>query len=410
MTLAQLRVQAWSDTDIGLLLGAFYVGYAVSQVPASLLAIRFGCARVLGVCIGFWDVIQFVFPFAESSLVGLCVLRVLTGVLYGSLVPCSFSLVSHWSPGSEKTRFSSFVASGREVGMIVSLCLTPVLKVVSWKWLFWGNAVEVAAVFPFFVVFVASTPELSRWLKPEEREFILSNRPPLASASFWDVPWRKTFTSKAIYGLFFTLASVDALLLILTGLLPTFFTLQGVGVQVVGFYCIPPFVAMAVGGLATSILADYLANQRGWRVLKVRRFFQTISFASGIVFCAIVGVIGLERFHPMVFSAILSVTMLLWASFRSGVWTNIQDVGGLYSGHLMSVANSLAMIFPMIGPPLIGLWVENHDWRLIFFLMGANCLLGLIVFLVSSTDQVLLESPSPQYAEIVLEEESEQTL
>lgn len=270
MAVAQLRQNGWAEAQLGLLLGAFYVGYAISQIPSALLAMRIGAARLLGVCVALWVAAQILFPFsaqAVTGLYGMLFLRFFCGSLYGALVPCSFSLVSHWTPLSEKSRMSSFVALGREVGLLLTLCSSPLLKTLSWKVLFWGDGALVLLLFPLYAVFVSSSPELSRWISEDEKQLIVQNRAPPVSTRFSDVPWMKTFTTPSIYGIFYTLMAVDAFFLILIGFLPSFFSLQGVDIGLIGFYCIPPFLVMAISSVLVSFVADHLSNRHDWRIL-----------------------------------------------------------------------------------------------------------------------------------------------
>lgn len=74
----ELRLSALSS---GLLLGAFFFGYAFGQLPGAMLAAYFGGHTVLCVATLLWSLLTLVFPFLPFALM-LCS-RVLLGLCEG---------------------------------------------------------------------------------------------------------------------------------------------------------------------------------------------------------------------------------------------------------------------------------------------------------------------------------------
>lgn len=65
----------------GTILGAFYYGYTVMQIPGGWLGQRFGGTRVFGICLGIASVLTMLTPIAaRTSVAALITLRVIEGL------------------------------------------------------------------------------------------------------------------------------------------------------------------------------------------------------------------------------------------------------------------------------------------------------------------------------------------
>jgi sugar phosphate permease len=121
------------QTDLGLtdgqkarVLGAFFLTYALFQIPVGSLADRFGSRTVLGLSIAAWSLVTaatgFVWGFA--ALVGV---RLTLGVSEAGAYPAAAALIKRWARPEERGRFSSVVALGGRLGGVVAPFLTATL-------------------------------------------------------------------------------------------------------------------------------------------------------------------------------------------------------------------------------------------------------------------------------------------
>ena len=69
--------------DLGIIISAFFLGYAVMQVPGGWLADRFGAKYVIVVAIAMWSVFTVMTSFAWS-LASLIVIRLVFGLTEGA--------------------------------------------------------------------------------------------------------------------------------------------------------------------------------------------------------------------------------------------------------------------------------------------------------------------------------------
>ena len=63
----------WTETDKGIVLSSFFVGYMLTMALAGWLADRYGPKRVLGFAVVWWSVFTVLTPFATFGSFGLLI-------------------------------------------------------------------------------------------------------------------------------------------------------------------------------------------------------------------------------------------------------------------------------------------------------------------------------------------------
>src|SRR5262249_13120992 len=113
-----------TNTQISLLMSAFFLSYALAQVPAGWLSDRLGARLMLSLYILLWSLFTGLMG-VMTALAGLLALRLLFGVAQAGAYPTSGSILSRWAAFRERGRFSSIVALGGRVGGVLAMTLTP---------------------------------------------------------------------------------------------------------------------------------------------------------------------------------------------------------------------------------------------------------------------------------------------
>jgi MFS transporter, ACS family, D-galactonate transporter len=128
---------SWSDREVGakgeLLLAAFYLSYAISNLLLSPLAERFGPKRSLMAAIGAFSIITILYAPLGSSFISLIVLRLLLGLGEGVHIPMLSAITSHWFPTTERSRANAIWGSG----ILMSTAIAPLIVIPSiqlWGW------------------------------------------------------------------------------------------------------------------------------------------------------------------------------------------------------------------------------------------------------------------------------------
>jgi len=120
-----------SPLGMGGVLSAFFMGYALMQLPGGILADRFGPRRVMTASIMGWTVFT-VLTGAATSLSVLLAIRVLFGLSEGSFPPSASKVVALRFPQEKVGRANGFQLSAVQLGAAVApLC-------VAWGIAHWG--------------------------------------------------------------------------------------------------------------------------------------------------------------------------------------------------------------------------------------------------------------------------------
>ncbi|MCW5297878.1 MFS transporter [Herbaspirillum lusitanum] len=102
----------------GLVLGSFYISYALMQLAAGWLADRFGSRRVLVFCVACWSVFTSMTGLA-GSFFGLIVIRLLFGLGEGGFAPASTVTIAEAFPKPERARAKSLIIGASFLGSAV---------------------------------------------------------------------------------------------------------------------------------------------------------------------------------------------------------------------------------------------------------------------------------------------------
>jgi MFS family permease len=112
-----------SASQIGLLTSVFMFAYGAVGIPAGIEAARWG-GRVLVLSCAFFVVGSVVFALS-SSYAGFVVGRILQGLGGGMVLPVSSPIMARYLPPEARNRGWGVLASGKGLGVLVSLLLMP---------------------------------------------------------------------------------------------------------------------------------------------------------------------------------------------------------------------------------------------------------------------------------------------
>jgi MFS transporter, ACS family, D-galactonate transporter len=126
----------WSDREVGskgeLLLAAFFLSYALSNMLLSPFAERFGPKRSVMWTIGAFSVVTILSAVFGYSFTALIILRLLLGLAEGVHIPMLSTITSHWFLAHERSRANAIWGSG----ILLSTAIAPLIIIPCIQ--FWG--------------------------------------------------------------------------------------------------------------------------------------------------------------------------------------------------------------------------------------------------------------------------------
>jgi ACS family glucarate transporter-like MFS transporter len=121
-----------SDSAMGMVFGAFALGYALAQIPSGWLADRIGPRITLASVVTAWSALT-ALTGAAWSLTSLVVIRFLFGAGEAGAFPGGVRAIYNWLPAHERGRANGVLFSGSRIGAAVSFPLFAWM-LAEWHW------------------------------------------------------------------------------------------------------------------------------------------------------------------------------------------------------------------------------------------------------------------------------------
>jgi MFS family permease len=146
-------------SELGIVISAFFLGYAIMQVPGGWLADRVGSKAVVIATIAMWSLFTVVTGLAWS-LLSLIAIRFIFGIAEGGFPPASIKAIAELFSKDKSPKMSTLLMSSNYAGsMVAPLVMAPLIYWVGWRHAF--TAIGVAGI-AFAVVYWVAIPRARR--------------------------------------------------------------------------------------------------------------------------------------------------------------------------------------------------------------------------------------------------------
>lgn len=364
---ADLKVDATHmASTMGWVQSAWYLGYALLQMPSGWMADRFGSRKTLAMLCLLWSTLTLVTGLSVD-ITSLTIIWFLMGAAQAGAFPCAAKAIGQIFPERERARASGILAGGMAVGgaiapmvaaeMLGALAPAAVsMDVYRWRLLLCLFAIP---GFLWTVVFLIS-------IRPHALPLITNSSTPTADSA--DTIWRRMLTSKSLALLcaqqFFRAA---AMVFFLTWF-PTFLQkTRGVSLTQSGILTTIAGVGGVIGSLAGGVVSDWLLAKTGNKRLSR----QGIAVA-GMGCCAVL--ITASAFVADTNMSIAVISLGAFCATFGGVsgYTVAIEFGGKQAGTVFSTMNMCGNIGAMLFPVTAGWMVDQTgNWNLILYFFAA---------------------------------------
>lgn len=99
-----------------MVIGSFFYGYWVLQVPGAWIALKLGATRIFGYGVLLASLMSLLTPVATRYHVyALCSVRLVQGLFLGVTYPCIIAIWAKWSPPLERSTMVTMAIAGEIV-------------------------------------------------------------------------------------------------------------------------------------------------------------------------------------------------------------------------------------------------------------------------------------------------------
>lgn len=267
----------YSNSEKGLVLSAFFIGYVFTQLPGAWSSKHFGAKATLLVGVSFWTLCDLLTVPAFHNIIFLCISRIGMGLGEGVLFPSLHHLSGKWFPLQERATLVSLVSSGQDMGAIIAVLVAPyIIDTYGWQWVFVIFAIANVVWLFMFGVFCSNTPESSSTITEEELAYITENRiesPPEEINSMH----LELILSKPGLAILSAHCTFNYMWYVLLSWIPAYFKEElGLDLKENAFLTALPYICGLVGMTLWGRFSDSLISHRVLSIRSTRRLMNSI--------------------------------------------------------------------------------------------------------------------------------------
>lgn len=240
-------------SKLGIVLSAFFMGYALMQIPGGWLADRFGSRKVIVAAVIAWSIFTALSGLAWS-LTSLLLIRFLFGIGEGGYPAASTKAISDYFPKDKRTKAQSTMMSSNAFGAALApiLC-APLLVAFGWRNVFF--IVGLLGIV-FIIAFLLSTRQAGSYstseaaAKPSKKEYTEL----LRNSYLWRVLLIFFFVNITNWGLISWMPS---------------YLMQGLGIDLksVGLFSAIPTLFLTVGMIVSGRIINKVGSKAKYGVI-----------------------------------------------------------------------------------------------------------------------------------------------
>ncbi|XP_055370914.1 sialin [Condylostylus longicornis] len=395
----------WDETTQGIVLGSFFYGYVITQVPGGRLAEQMGGKLVYGFGVLITAIFTMLTPMAAYfSLPTLVVVRILEGMGEGVTYPAMHAMLAHWIPPLERNKFASVVYAGSNIGTVISLPLAGWLCSLQfmggWPLAFYIFGILGIIWFIFWMLLVFDTPSAHPRISYKELNYIERSIRLTGVDEDFDgqigidsesIPWLEVLSSLPVWAILITQCGQAWAFYTQLTELPTYMnSILHFGIKSNATATALPYFTSWILGICCSIFADWLLARNYISLLNSMKLWNTI--ASVIPSLGLIGVAYVGCNWIWVMFMLAGVGAFQGAVY-SGNQLNHIAISPKYAGTLYGLTNAAGNTCGFLAPYVIGMLINGKEtltrWRLVFYLAAFFCIGGNFFYLLfaSATEQ-----------------------
>lgn len=382
----------WDEYEQNMILGCFFWGYVLTELPGGRLAEVIGGHRVFGYSMLSASLLTLLTPFAAKlDYMAVVVLRVLLGLMLGATWPAIHPMTARWIPPTERSKFmSNMMASSLGAAITMPVCGFLIAS-VGWESVFYVTGVVglVWSIVWFFVVF--DSPAQHPRISQEERRYIEGAIGEATShGKALRVPWVSILTSPCVWAIIVTHGASVFGYFTVVNQLPTYMKhILHFNIKANGLLSSLPYLGKYVFAVLTSALADYCLRTDRLSRTAIRKIFT--AFALAVPSVTMIGqmFLGCDQVASVTF---FTVALTVNGAVCGGYLGNGLDIAPNFSGTIFGMANTLSSLGGFLSSLMVGMLTQDNQtyaqWRKVFGIIAGTYAGGAIIYAVFGTGEL----------------------
>ncbi|WP_282122957.1 MFS transporter [Algibacter mikhailovii] len=360
-----------TDIQMGWVLSAFALGYALFQVPGGAMGDKYGVRKVMTSIMVLWSFFT-ALTGAAWSYMSMLFFRFIFGGAEAGAFPNISRAAFSWVPLKERGIFQGINFSGSRLGAAFALPLVAYL-IEAWGWrsiFYFFGIIGVICAGLFYVLF-RNKPEEHPGISQLEKDYIIENRQKETDAKKVELPIGVILKSKnVILAMIQYIGSNFIFFFMLTWLFPYIKDKYDLNLVTTGFYAMMPLLAGALGNWVSGYTVDAIYKSGKWKLSR------QVPAIVGFVL-VVTGILS-SLYMDTALGAVLCLSVAIFGADMtlSPSWSFCMDIGKENSGKvsgMMNMAGNLGAFSTALAFPYLIEWTGSTQP---FFYVAA--FLGLV--------------------------------
>jgi len=384
------------NQQLGWIFSAFLIGYASFQIPAGMLAVRFGPRRVLTAGVLIWaicNILTALLPSGFSQVIVLLVaLRCALGLAEAVIYPAANQFVARWVPQKERGKINGLIFAGVGVGSgPTAPLLTWIILAWGWRAAFWFDAaLGVMGAIVWWMI-ARDRPEDHPMVSAGERQEIEQGLTSYAVAAA-DAPrvvehkisWRAMFSRVDLPALMVSYFAFGYTAWVFFSWFYIYMVqARGLNLKTSALFTMMPFVCMTVFCLGGGTLSDRLTRTVNLRVGRCYLASVAMFFTSAFL------ILGSRVQGAFAAAVLLALGAGCLYFSQSSFWSASSDLAGKNSGVFSSLVNMACQVGAAITASLTPWLAARFDWKMPFAVAAAFVFVGALSWLLVHPERPL---------------------
>ena len=334
----------------GSIISAFFIGYALFQIPGGYLSDKFGPRKVMAFAIIWWSMFTLF-----TGLIYVLPLMLLTRFMFGAGEGCfpasSWKTIATYFPAKERGRATAIQSSVNTLGPAISV----IVAVAIIEWLGWRDVFIILSI-PGFILglliykFIRNHPNENKLIDANElQELAINNENVIITNSSYSLI--NVLKMPILWKLSLIWFLFDITFWGFTTWLPSYLLeARGLSLSKTGILAAIPFLFGALGTLIGGYFADKFAQ-------KLKYVYGLAAFISGIFLFFMFQVENLQA--AIVFQCISALFMFIAFAIFWGMLMRM--IPPEIMGKASSIVNFGGQVAGVLSPFIIGFLIDNAN-------------------------------------------------
>jgi sugar phosphate permease len=329
-----------TPVSMGIVMSAFFAGYALFQVPGGMLADKFGARKTMVTAVAWWSVFTAA-TAAATNLTNLLIIRVLFGIGEASFPGGSWKTLSNWFPKKERATANGIMMSSNALGpAIAPLFVVGVMAAFGWRSVFLFLVIPGIIIAALLWYIVRDNPKDSKMVSPEELKVIQGDVETEGSTK--KMSFKDVLKQSMVWKLVLVWFTFDITFWGFSSWIPTYLVeARGFNMLDMGINASLPFLAGTVGLILGGYWSDkYFVGKRRNLIIGsniISAVFLYFTFTTGVMVPAMALLTLSGFFICLSFGAIWALPMNVLKPEVMGSSAALINFGGQAAGFISPI-------------------------------------------------------------------------